>query len=290
MSLNYERLMAWPFQDIKHQYSESDCILYALAIGIGDDPTDPKQLQYVYEKGLRTFPTMPIVLGMGDVGFLTDPEVGIDLPRMLHGSTSLSIHRLPPAGGTIVSRMAIDSVVDKGPDKGAILNFSRRIRDADTQELLAVESGAFMLRGNGGFGGNAAAPRTAPVAEMTDRPCDVELAIVTRSHAGLLYRLTGDRNPLHADPFIARSVGFNRPILHGSCTYGVIARALLLSCCEYDGSRMRTLNLRFTAPVFPGETLHTQIWQTGPGSAVFRTRSLERGVVVADNGLFEHAP
>lgn len=287
MALDYNRLMNWPFRDVVRHYDDKDTILYALSLGLGADPLDPRQLKFVYEKGLHAFPTMPIVLGMTDTGFLTDPSVGIDLGKMLHGESSLTIHApLVPVGG-IISRMRILDIVDKGAAKGALLYFERAIRDAGSNYPLATERGCFVLRGNGGFSDEVRktpSPRAVP-----DRAPDHVCALSTLPQGALLYRLTGDRNPLHADPSVAKGAGFERPILHGSCAYGIAGHALLKVLCDYEPQRLQRMDVRFTAPVFPGETVQTEIWREHQGSALFRCKVIERNRVVLDNGLVEYA-
>lgn len=284
--LNQEKLLSWPADDVRRPYKDADTMLYALSIGLGADPADPQQLQYVYEKGLKAFATMPIVLGMVEgVGFLFDPTIGIDLPRMLHGETGLELHKPLPPSGEVISRLTVDRLIDRGEGRGAILYFSRTVRNAADDELLATETGSFFLRGNGGFGGEAgSAKRPHPIP---DSACDLSGEISTLPQSALLYRLTGDRNSLHADPEIAARAGFDRPILHGSCTYGVAAHVLVKLLCGYDSDRLRRLDVRFTAPVFPGERLRVDVWRTGNGTAAFRVIATERDVVAIDNGLCE---
>ncbi|MGY4290674.1 hypothetical protein ACVWXO_009940 [Bradyrhizobium sp. LM2.7] len=267
MALDHNRLMNWPFRDIVRHYDDKDTILYALSVGLGADPLDPRQLKFVYEKSLQAFPTMPIVLGMTDTGFLTDPFIGIDLRKMLHGESSLTIHApLSPVGG-IISRMRILDIVDKGAAKGALLYFERAIRDAESNYPLATERGCFVLRGNGGFSDEVRktpSPRAVP-----DRAPDHVCALSTLPQGALLYRLTGDRNPLHADPSVAKGAGFERPILHGSCGYGIAGHALLKVLCDYEPQRLQRMDVRFTAPVFPGETIPNGNMARAPGLGPF---------------------
>ncbi|MEJ8824494.1 MaoC/PaaZ C-terminal domain-containing protein [Variovorax humicola] len=281
-----ERLLAWSFKDVRCAYADTDAILYSLAIGIGADPTDERQLRYVFEKNLKAFPTLALVLRHpSEVGFLDDPEVGIDMQQMLHGETGLRIHRPLPSSGVVVSRTSIDRLVDRGEGKGALLYFSRTVRHEDTGALLATETGSFFLRGNGGFGGEAGV--TNKPAPVPARAADLQCEMSTLAQSALLYRLTGDRNPLHADPVLARRTSFDRPILHGSCTYGHTAHAIVKLLCNYDGDRLRRLDLRFTSPVYPGETLNVEVWRLEPGIAAFRVSVPARGVIAVDNGICE---
>lgn len=288
MALDAKRLLDWKFSDVRHVYRDKDTILYALSVGLGDDPVDPRQLKFVFERNLEALPTMPIVLGMTDLGFLTDPAIGIDLPKMLHGESGLMIHAPVPNSGELISRMKLVDLVDKGPGKGALLYFERRLRDAIDDRPVATETGVFVLRGNGGFArepGGARPPHKLP-ERRPDQVCD----LATSPRAALLYRLNNDRNPLHADPEVARSAGFPRPILHGSCTYGVAGHAILRTICGYDAMKLKRLDVRFTSPVFPGETLRIEMWHEPESVTTFRCRALERDAVVLDNGYAECLP
>lgn len=287
MILNASRLMAWPFHDVVHAYSDRDSMLYALSLGFGEPPTDDRQLRFVYEKALVAVPTMPIVLGMTDLGFLSDVAIGIDLPRMLHGESELEIHAPLPPAGRVLSRMRLVDLVDKGAQKGAFLYFERAISLAGG-DALATERGCFVLRGNGGFSNEQPAPTPRPEGasprKAPERAADIVCDLPTSSRAALLYRLTNDRNPLHADPDVARAAGFDRPILHGSCVYGIAGRAILKTICDYDPRRLGGLAVRFTSPTFPGETIRTEIWRPSAEDVTFRCTAVERNLVVMDQG------
>ncbi len=288
MPLNAERLRAWKFRDVRHAYGEKDTILYALSVGLGEDPTDPRQLKFVFEKNLEALPTMPIVIGMTDLGFLTDPAIGIDLPRMLHGESGLTIHSSMPSSGELISRMKIVDLVDKGSGKGALLYFERSLRNAIDNRPVATEVGVFVLRGNGGYSpeiGQARPARKLP-ERLPDQFCDIP----TSTRAALLYRLNSDRNPLHVDPDIARLAGFPRPILHGSCAYGIAGHVMLRTLCGYDPAKLKRLNVRFTSPAFPGETLRFEMWHESTCATSFRCKAVERDVVILDNGYAEYLP
>lgn len=287
MTLNASRLMAWPFRDVDHAYSDRDSMLYALSLGFGEPPTDERQLRFVYEKALVAVPTMPIVLGMTDLGFLHDTEIGIDLPKMLHGESALEIHAPLPPAGSVRSKLRLLDLVDKGANKGAYLHFERAI-SLSGGEPLATERGCFVLRGNGGFtkeqASSPARSKGGPPPKVPDQAADFVCDLPTSTRAALLYRLTNDRNPLHADPDVARAAGFDRPILHGSCLYGVAGHAILKTICDYDPLRFGGLAVRFTSPTFPGETIRTEIWRSSPDEVTFRCTAVERNLVVLDHG------
>jgi len=284
MAIDYQRLKNWPFADVEHSYRAKDTILYALGLGFGADPMDRDQLRFVYEDGLKALPTMATVLAHPGQ-FAKNPESGIDWKRVVHGEQSVVIHKLLPAAGAVVGRTVIEEIVDKGAGKGALLYSRRDVRDKETGELLASLRSTSFLRGDGGFGGPSGPTR--PAHALPERAPDLVCDIATLPQAALIYRLSGDYNPLHADPEIAAMAGFPRPILHGLCTFGVAGHALLRTLCGYDPTRLRRMEARFSAPVFPGETVRTEIWREGQGRAGFRCRVLARDAVVINNGLAE---
>jgi acyl dehydratase len=286
MAIDYDRLRNWPFPEVEQSYTAKDSILYALGVGLGADPVDQRQLRFVYEEGLRALPTMAAVLAYP--GFwIKDPATGVDWKQVLHGEQGLVIHRPLPAAATVTGRTVIDAIVDKGPGRGALLYAHRDVRDIESGELLCSVSTTAFLRGDGGFGGPSGPTR--PAHALPDRAPDIAVDLSTLPQAALIYRLSGDYNPLHADPAVAKAAGFPRPILHGLCTYGVAGHALLRALCGYDPTRLRRMDVRFSAPVFPGETIRTEIWREGEGRASFRCRVVERDVVVINNGLAEVA-
>jgi acyl dehydratase len=293
MALDYGKLKAWPFADVEQTYGWKDSALYALGVGYGHDPLDERQLRFVYEDRMQAVPTMPVVLA-GPGFWVKDPASGIDWVRVLHGEQSLTLHRPLPVEGTVIGRTEVVGIIDKGRDKGAILQQRRTLREKSSGELLATIEHLTFARGNGGFseiegngppGGDPpppakpATPDTAP-----DLVCDLP----TMPQSALLYRLCADLNPLHADPAVARSAGFPRPILHGLASYGVAGHAILRSCCDYDPSRLKSIGLRFSGPVYPGETIRTEIWRSGT-RVQFRARVLEREVIVLSHGIAELA-
>ena len=280
MSLNYKKILNWPFADVRQSYSERDSIIYALSVGLGFNPTDPNELKFVYEKGLVTFPTMAVVMGHPGP-WMTNPETGIDFVKVLHGEQHLEIHRPLPIKGSIIGRSRVVDVVDKGVDKGALIITERKIYEEKSGELLSTQNSAVFARGNGGFGGPVTSGPT-PHA-LPDREPDNVVDIPTSTQAALLYRLNGDYNPLHADPEIAEKAGFEAPILHGLASYAIAARAVLKAFDIDDASKLESFGLRFSAPVYPGETIRTDIWKDG-NVILFRAKIVERDVIVLNNG------
>jgi len=287
-----EKLMRWPLPPVMQTYTERDSIVYAVGLGVGrSNPVDTAQLGYVYEGapgGLTVLPSMAVVLATGPF-WMQDPATGIDWQRILHGEQTLALHRPLPPAATVIGEHRIEAIYDKGAGKGALMLLSRQLFDRASGDLLATVGSSVFMRGDGGFGGNSdGAPKPHPLP--SDRAPDATLDLDTRPEQALLYRLSGDLNPLHVDPAVARAAGFDRPILHGLCSYGIAGRAVLELLCGNDPRRLKRLDLRFASPVFPGETIRTEIWIEGPGRAAFRARVVERDQLILNNGLAEFEP
>ncbi|WP_338664896.1 MaoC/PaaZ C-terminal domain-containing protein [Pararoseomonas sp. SCSIO 73927] len=275
--IDYETLRNFPIPEVRQAVTPHDAVFYALSVGLGQDPMDERQLDYVdAHRKLRALPSMAVVLG--HPGFwLANPRTGVDAVRVVHGEQSIALHHPLPVEGEIVATTRVAGLVDKGEGKGALLYSEKMIHDASGR-LLAVTGSTTVLRGDGGFGGPAGPvrpPNPAPEGEP-----DLVVDLPTRPEQALYYRLNGDSNPLHADPAVAARAGFPRPILHGLCTLGVVAHALLRALGGYRADSMRNLSLRFSSPVYPGETVRTEIWRNG----TFRATVPERDVVVVSNG------
>ncbi|HEX2795764.1 MAG TPA: MaoC/PaaZ C-terminal domain-containing protein [Immundisolibacter sp.] len=280
MAIDYQRLLDWPVPEVRQTYSVRDSQLYALATGLGADPVDTRQLPFVYEQNPQALPMQAVVLGYP--GFwMKDPATGVDWVRLVHAEQSLTLHRPLPASGEVIGRTRVVGINDKGPGKGAIVYSQRTLHDAVSDALIATLDSSTFCRGDGGCGGADAPPmRLAPTPE---RAPDAVCELPTLPQQALLYRLCGDFNPLHADPAVARAAGFERPILHGLCTFAVAGHALLRTLCDYDPARLTQLQARFSAPVYPGETLRTEIWHEA-GAVAFRTLAVERKLVVLSHG------
>jgi acyl dehydratase len=285
MPIDAAKLKNWFFAPIEQRYTERDTILYALGVGVGHDPLDREALRYVYEEALRALPTYAVVLGYP--GFWAkDPATGIDWVRVLHGEQSLELHAPLPATGTVVGRTRVTALVDKGAGKGALMYSERDITEGGSGRLLAVSRSVSFLRGDGGFAaaGQASDPAPPPREPTPERTPDLVCQLPTRPESALVYRLSGDFNPVHADPSVAQAAGFARPILHGLCSFGVSGIALLKTLCGWDASRLKEIGCRFSSPVYPGETLKVEMWHLGGGRHAFRTRVVERDVVVLSHG------
>ncbi|MBR9909280.1 MAG: 3-alpha,7-alpha,12-alpha-trihydroxy-5-beta-cholest-24-enoyl-CoA hydratase [Gammaproteobacteria bacterium] len=278
--MNLEYVANFPFEDIVQSYSTRDALLYALSVGMGADPVSAAQLRYSYEKDMAVMPAMVTVLGRpGPWG--ADPQAAIDVSRAVYAEQSMELHQPLPRQATIRAREKILGVVDKGESKGALIYTERRIVNDQSGELLATLRATMMCRGDGGCGSTGyVAP---PVARTPAPPAENTLQLSTLPQQALIYRLNGDMNPLHADPVLAQKVGFERPILHGLCSYGFAVHALLSQWCEYDETRLQRVDARFSAPMYPGETFIVESWRANDDVA-FRVLSKERNQVVLDNG------
>ena len=278
MAIDYDRIMSLTSKDERFSYGDRETMLYALGVGMGRDPLNPSELPYVYESGLKTVPSMATVIAWG-AGPLRN--AGINYVMVVHGEQRLTLHQPLPAAATIIADSKVVGAFDKGKDKGAVIVTETDIRLADSGDALCTLTSTTFARGDGGFGGPSdGAPKPHALPE---RAPDETIAVDTRPDQALLYRLSGDRNPLHADPEFAKAAGFPAPILHGLCTYGTCCRALLSTVAEYDHTKITGFDVRFSSPVFPGETVLVDIWKDG-NIASFRARLKERDVVVINNG------
>jgi acyl dehydratase len=256
---------------VLRSWTAKDCLLYALGVGAGTD-----ELEFSSEKNQKVLPTFAVVVGGGGVPYR---EIGSFNPALLvHGEEAIEVYQPIPPEGAVKSQGRIAGIYDKG--KGALVVTESISRDAKTQEPLFKTVRGLFIRGEGGFGGERgpSGPRNVP----PDRKPDAEVSYGTRPEQALLYRLSGDMNPLHSDPEFARRGGFDRPILHGLCTYGFTGRALLHTLCDSDPARFRSMEGRFSKPVYPGESLIVSMWVDG-GEAIFRTTN-DDGDVVLDQG------
>jgi len=283
MALNPEQLFAARIPEVEHRHGWRDCVLYALGIGIGLDPLEEADLPFVDETRLKVHPAMANVLGYP--GFWQqDPAFGLDSTKVVHGEQAMRLHRPLPPEARVRGVSRIVDLVDKGEGRGALVFVERQITDADSGELLATVNQTVFARADGGFNGRA---RTLPAPHaVPDRQPDTVVQAPTSPQAALIYRLSGDINPLHSKPAVARAAGFDKPILHGLATFGITCHALMKALCNSDPARVRAMSGRFSAPVFPGDTLSVEIWRE-PAGATFRATVADRGAVVVNNGYFE---
>jgi len=288
MAIDYDDMMQSGATGLVSRYDEKDVMLYALGIGFMRDPLDEKELPFVYEGGaaLKVVPTFASALPRGVAPLANQRNAtksSINLMLVVDGERHITFHKPLPVKAELVADERTIGVYDKGKEHGAVVVSERQVRDAATGEKIFTIVSSLFARGDGGFGGPAhGGPEPHPIpARAPDlvKECD------TRPDQAFLYALSGDRNPLHRDPAFARMVGFPRPILHGLCSFGTACRAILSTLGEYRPERIREIAVRFSKPVFPGETIVTEIWADG-GTLSFRAGVKGReGVTVLNNGL-----
>ena len=282
MALDPQLLLDYRIPPVPVVIDERDALLYAVSLGLGQDPLDLRQLRYVYERDQAVFPIMPVVIGAA-VPWMTDPAIGLNSSRLVHGEQSVRIHRPLRVGLEMHANNAVISVVDKGKDRGALIHAIRRFIDAEGN-LVAEATSGYFFRGDGGFGGPVTP--SAPEHAMPHRAPDSVREERVPMNAAILYRLNGDRNPLHIDPDAAHRGGFPQPILHGLCTFGLAARMVLDAACDLQPDTLAFFRARFSAPVGLGETLRTEVWQEAD-RVLFRTSVPERGQIVLSGGVAE---
>jgi acyl dehydratase len=283
MTIVYDKLMGLEVEPAEQAYEAKDCMLYALGVGLGHDPMNEDELAFVYEKNLKVLPTMATVIGHSG-SLVRDRNTGINWVMVVNGEQGFTLNRPLTGEGDVVGHTRIVEVIDKGAGKGALLLTERKTNDKATGDLIATVTQTIFCRGDGGFGGP---PRqTPPPHPLPTRAPDAVCDFGTRPEAALIYRLSGDYNPLHSDPAVAKAAGFDRPILHGLGTFGVSGHALLKTMCGYDPARLISFSCRFSAPVFPGETVRTEMWRDG-AVVSFRARVVERDVIAINHGRAE---
>ena len=286
MPIDYDDMMQSGATGLVARYDEKDVMLYALGVGMGRDPLDESELPFVYENnGLKVIPTFASVINRGEA----PPErqrmpqkSQINFALVVDGERRITFHKpLPPKCDVIADERYLD-ILDKGEGKGAVLIHERVVREAAGNEKLFTIVSSIFARGDGGFGGKPqGGPELHPVPE---RAPDLVKECDTRPDQALLYALSGDRNPLHRDPAFAKLVGFPRPILHGLCSFGTACRAVLSTLAAYQPQRIGQFDVRFSKPVFPGETLVVELWRDG-ATVSYRASVKERpGTVVLNNG------
>jgi acyl dehydratase len=280
MAVTIEKLQAIRVEAASFSYTDRESFLYALSLGFGQDPLNGEELPYVCENEdiVRTVPTMATVLTQ----FAALRESGIDYSKVLHAEQRLRVLRPLPAAATIVADYGVTAVVDKGPEKGAFIFAETRVRNAADGEPLYVASATILARGDGGIGSFGSAPEALPA--LPGRAPDNVVSLQSLPGQALLYRLNGDRNPLHSNLAMAARGGFSRPILHGLCTYGMACKAIMASACGYDHTRIEQFDLRFTSPVYPGEQLNIEMWHEGE-RVLFRCRVPARDAIALNNGI-----
>jgi len=284
--VNLEEIRRYRFPTIHDEYSFKDSILYALGLGYGSDPLDRNELHFVTEDEQRVVPSQCNVMSYPGFWVRDEARLGFDWRRVVHGEQMIRILKPLPVAAKVRSTPRILAIVDKGKEKGAAVYLEREICLADSGESLALVRSTVFARGDGGQGGFGEPPRVPDRIDTTDpdRVCQIS----TSRRSALIYRLSGDFNPLHSNPELARQAGFERPILHGMCTMGIACRAILEQFCDYRPECLKSLFVRFSQPVFPGETIRFEFSQE-KGVLRFRALALERNVTVLDRCTAELA-
>lgn len=278
MPIAYPEILSLATENQPFAWTDKDTMLYALGIGMGSDPMNLDELPFVYESGLKAVPTMATTVAWGAGPGLG--KLGINFLLVVHGEQKVEFHKPLPTEAQVLANSRIIGAYDKG-DKGAVIYNETVLVDAKSGEKIATLTGSTFARGDGHFGGPAEGgpePHVVPT-----RAPDLSVDIATKPDQALIYRLSGDRNPLHSDPRIAAAAGFPRPILHGLCTYGITCRAVLQEYCGFDPAKIKSHQVRFSSPVFPGETITVDLWKDGDVVS-FEARVKSRGVTVVKNG------
>jgi acyl dehydratase len=281
MPIKYEELMALKNLGQKYAYGDREVMLYAYGIGMGADPMDEKELAFVNEaaaeaRPLKVVPTFASVAAWG----AGPGEMNLNRVMVVDGERDITFHKPLPAASQIIADSNVIAVFDKGKDKGAVIRHQTILKNPEGEKLATLVASRF-ARGDGGFGGpSEGQPEPHPVPT---RSPDKVVDITTRPDQALVYRLCGDRNPLHSDPGFARKAGFPKPILHGMCTYGITCRGVLQTYADYDPAAFKQHVARFSSPVYPGETVTMELWRDG-NVISFEAKVKARGVTVIRNG------
>jgi acyl dehydratase len=272
-------------------YGDKDVMLYALGVGMSHDPMDERELAFTYERNLKVIPTAATVLSsaMGRPARGADQveqkpghrPSQINFLMVVHGEQKVELHKPLPTSGTFTAQGRTVGAFDKGKDKGAVI-VNETVWTDEAGEKVATLTGSTFARGDGGFGGPSEGQPEPH--QIPSRKADLSVDISTREDQALLYRLNGDRNPLHSDPESAKRSGFPRPILHGLCTYGITCRAVLQAITGYDPDQILSHQARFSAPVFPGDVITVDLWKDGKNIS-FEARVAARNATVIKNGL-----
>jgi acyl dehydratase len=280
MPIQYPEVLNLKRSGMEFSWTDREAMLYALGVGMGADPMNEQELPFVYERNLKAMPTLASVVAWG----AGPGNMNINYLMVVDGERTITFHKPMPGSGTIVAESRVLGAWDKGKDKGAVITNETVIREKSSGEKLVTLVGSTFARGDGGFGGPTEG-QPAP-HEVPKRAPDKTVDLATLPNQALIYRLSGDRNPLHSDPEVAKRAGFPRPILHGMCTYGITCRAVLQTYAEYDAARFKSHGARFSSPVFPGETISVDLWKDGKIIS-FEARVKSRNVTVIKNGKTE---
>ena len=278
MTINYDEIMNLTSENVEISYSDKDSILYSLGIGLGNDPMNLNELKYVYENSQSVLPSMATNFQYHSPLLL---KTNINFIMVVHGEQRLSITNTLPVSGDFIANAKVIGCYDKGPARGAIIEVETTVKNKKNNEEICKLVSTTFARGDGGFGGP-----DSPKKEIfiPDGEPDYVSEVSTKPDQALIFRLSGDYNPLHSDPNFAKAAGFERPILHGMCTYGIACRSLVNEICGNDASKLKRFDCRFSSPVYPGETIITEMWKKDK-MIYFNSKVKERDKLVLKNGV-----
>lgn len=267
-------ILAYDFGKPAETYTARDAILYALGLGLGADPVDAEDLRFLDERALSILPTFAVTRCTPGM-WIRDAALGVDFGKLVHSAQWAEFPQPMPPAATVRGSAQVISLTDRGAGKGAVLVLERQIADAQSGAVYCRLHQTLLLRGDGGFGGQIT-PREEPVPLPAE--ADVVATTATSPRAALIYRLSGDWNPLHLDPAIARSAGFSRPVLHGLASYGIAGHAISRAL-SHDPAAISALACRFSGIVLPGDAIQFRIWRDGATAAHFTAYVAERKVL-----------
>ena len=278
MTINYDEIMNLTSENVEISYSDKDSILYSLGIGLGNDPMNLNELKYVYENSQSVLPSMATNFQYHSPLLL---KTNINFIMVVHGEQRLTMTNALPVSGNFIANAKVIGCYDKGPARGAVIEVETTVKNKKNNEEICKLVSTTFARGDGGFGGP-----DSPKKEIfiPDGEPDYVSEVSTKPDQALIFRLSGDYNPLHSDPNFAKAAGFEKPILHGMCTYGIACRSLVNEICENDASKLKRFDCRFSSPVYPGETIITEMWKKDK-MIYFNSKVKERDKLVLKNGV-----
>lgn len=282
MPIDVQKALGAKLAPTTGSWNPDQVILYHLGIGAGmNKPTDRKELEYTYERYLKVLPSFAVIPVFGALGGMNNiPGIDINLAMVLHGEQEIVLHRALPTSATIQNEARVAGIYDKG--KAALIVLEVATREQNGEPLFTNRFTIF-ARGEGGFGGD---PGPKAQHEVPSRAPDAVVESPTMPHQALIYRLSGDKNPLHCDPEFAQLAGFDRPILHGLCSFGIVCKAVVDTLLDGAVDRVQAYGARFSGVVFPGETIVTSMWREG-NKIVIAAKTKERDTPVISNSAIQ---
>lgn len=283
MPIDPEKARGARLPEGESSYTQDQVILYHLGLGAGVPATDPKELEYTYEKNLKVLPSFAVIPAFGSMGGIANiPGLQFNFAMLLHGEQEVILHRPLPTQAKLVTSAHIPEIYDKG--KAALVILEAEAKDAETGEALFTNRFSLFIRGEGGFGGESG-PKAGNQAPEREPDGTTERKLLPQQ--ALIYRLSGDKNPLHADPEFAKLGGFDAPIIHGLCSYGVACKAIVDEVLDGDVTRVARYQARFAGVGFPGETYRIAWWKEGDDRILLEASSVERNAKIISNAVIE---